>query len=88
MKRLRINKDQMERGQGQDKQKKVVNRMSSNEEEIQVTLMTVRPGETEKKPFSPRGSVSVTLAASGTFNLPFPCFLSLRLLGAFKGFMD
>lgn len=51
MKRLRINKDQMERGQGQDKQKKVVNRMSSNEEEIQVTLMTVRPGETGEKAF-------------------------------------
>lgn len=42
----------------------------------------------QKKYFSPSCSVSVILAASGTFNLSFPCFLSPWLLGAFEGFVD
>lgn len=40
-----------------------------------------------KNHFSPSGFVSVVLAASGTFNLLFPCFLSPWLLGAFERFM-
>lgn len=75
-KRLRVtNKNQMERGQTQGK-KKVMKRMSVwNEKEMQVTLGRVRPGETEST--APGGSVAVILAASGTLNLPFPCFLSM-----------
>lgn len=74
---------------GRGQKRKVTKRMSiSKEEEIQVTLRIVRhAGRTERR-FFPSGSVSVMLAASGTFNLPFPCFLCPRLLGAFKGFMD
>lgn len=77
----------MERRQLQGKKGKVMKRMSiSNDKEIQGTLLMLRQGGNREKYFSP--SHSVILAASGTFNLSFPCFLSPWLLGEFVGFMD
>lgn len=62
-------------------------RMSiSNDKEIQGTLLMLKQGGNREKYFSP--SHSVILAASGTFNLFFPCFLSPWLLGEFVRFMD
>lgn len=87
MKRPRVtNKDQMERGQTPGKEKAMKRMSVANEKEIQVTLGMARPGGTESTALPV--VVSVISAASGTFNLPFPCFLSLRLLGALKGFVD
>lgn len=62
------------------------NNQGPDGKKTQVILMIARQGGNKKTISLP--VIIFLLAASGTFNLPFPCFLSPWLLGAFEGFMD